>query len=760
MNDRERPGQELTITGSGHTITVVQQSAGDHATQIGVAGTVPPAPPSPPDTSDWDAALRRYLESVKARYGATRILGQPEPFPLVDIFTDLDIFKKPTAWRRFDINALTTQPSPPPTLERIDGLTLVTQPGNDRLFVLGKPGAGKTTFVKYLALQAAEGTIAKVPIFVSLKEWADSCLDLLSFIVRQFEICGFPAAQPFIEHVLHNGQALVLFDGLDEVTQADRKRLHLPTALTDFSDEYRGSQVLITCRVAAAEYQFERFTCVEVADFDDDQMRTFVGKWFKDRPAKRDEFWTEFAQSEHRRLRELGRTPLFLVLLCLTFDGLGSFPRRGADLYREALDTLLKQWDKSKGIRRDEVYRGLSLGHKHQLLAQIAYATFERGDYILQDTLEKLINAYLCALPDAPAKEDIDAESVLKAIEAQHGILVEVAHRVYTFAHLTFQEYYIACYIVDCAASADAGAIPRLLSYCADDRWREVILLTASLLDNAGDFFAHFLHALDELIADDPTLVSFLTWAAYRAAAVHAPYKLAAIRSYYCWLATLLAYDLAFDLDLARDIGDLAITDDRDLDYAHIYACKLAITLDLDLDRALIRNKDVIDSGPGFNFDFVSSLDGDFDLDGVLARAFARTLALALSCALNIELDLAIAFDLARDLDHARACSRALGADDLHQALAVLALPAAEHDLEEWRAFADTLQAIMVAHRDIGHDWNFTPEQVRRLERYLYAAHLLGECLDLARVTDRPAIESYLLLPPNQTTAPPANTGA
>jgi hypothetical protein len=53
----------------------------------------------------------------------------------------------------------------------------------------------------------------------------------------------------------------------------------------------------------------------------------------------------------------------------------------------------------------------------------------------------------------------------------------------------------------------------------------------------------------------------------------------------------------------------------------------------------------------------------------------------------------------------------------------------------------------MIEHRDIGHDWNFTEEQSQTLNRYLYATHLLVECLDVAYVTDREAIEDRLLRP-------------
>ena len=42
------------------------------------------------------------------------------------------------------------------------------------LFILGKPGAGKTTFLKYLTVQAAQYKLNQLPIFISLNEWANN----------------------------------------------------------------------------------------------------------------------------------------------------------------------------------------------------------------------------------------------------------------------------------------------------------------------------------------------------------------------------------------------------------------------------------------------------------------------------------------------------------------------------------------------------------------------------------------------------------
>lgn len=105
-------------------------------------------------------------------------------------------------------------------------------------------------------------------------------------IFKQFKDCGFPHAEPFIDNILREGKAIILFDGLDEVNQENDQRSELTQQLNRFSEQYPNTQCLITCRIAASEYQFPRFQEVEVADFTDKQIKTYVSKWFTDNNEK------------------------------------------------------------------------------------------------------------------------------------------------------------------------------------------------------------------------------------------------------------------------------------------------------------------------------------------------------------------------------------------------------------------------------------------------------------------------------------------
>ena len=195
---------------------------------------------------DRPQAEQAYRDKVVKLYDRVRILGASADVPLGNLFTQLYILDKPTARQRHDLDELRQQHADRVDFqrqlgERTPGMELVKRGQN--LFILGKPGAGKTTFLKYITIQAAGGQLPRIPIFVSLNYWADSPWGkgdkaaLLPFLVEQFDICNFPNAELFVDHLLKEGRALVLFDGLDEVKQEQEQRRRLTRLLQEFAPQ-------------------------------------------------------------------------------------------------------------------------------------------------------------------------------------------------------------------------------------------------------------------------------------------------------------------------------------------------------------------------------------------------------------------------------------------------------------------------------------------------------------------------------------------
>lgn len=427
---------------------------------------------------DWGAAAERYRMKLIDLYGTLRVLGATEDIPLDNLFTDVFIFNELTARRRFifqDLQKLGHEDFLRSEGERrrVNGVTLVNQGKN--LYILGKPGAGKTTFLKYITIQAARHRVVnRLPIFVQLHDWVQtwirhSDIDLLAFISQRFDICGFPNAEEFVENLFNTGRALVLFDGLDEVKQEEGQRAFLSGLLQDFVNKYGRVQTLITCRIAADEYAFHGFRTVEVADFNEKQVESYAKKWFISKPEKLDLFLAELRKPQHRGVRELCNTPLLLSMICLAFDDNLYLGESRIEIYENALDALLRRWDASRNRQRDAIFYGkLRPPLKLQILATVAAKTFERNEYFMrQRDLEAELIELLSHLPTSPHKTEIDGLCVLKAIEAQHSLLIEQATAIYSFSHLTIQEYLTAYYIKENHRTSI------LLEHLHDNRWRE-----------------------------------------------------------------------------------------------------------------------------------------------------------------------------------------------------------------------------------------------------------------------------------------------
>lgn len=481
-------------------------------------------------------ATNKYLEGVLATCDRMKIFGMTEPVSLQGIYVRVHILEKLTRLARLtpeeleeafdkDQRGFGKQQSNEPRL----GLEIVKE--KPKLFVLGKPGAGKTTFLKFTALQALRSdTFDKphIPVFIRLREWADVGGSLLDFIVRVFDTNGYPEAKAFAERMLKQGRGLILLDGLDEVTGDRTKAIQ---EIERFCNKYRKNRFVMSCRIAASDYVFESFADVEMADFDDEQIQSFSTKWFSKQPKKATTFWNKLNRPENKPIKELAGTPLLLTMLCLTFDEVQDFPKNRAELYKESIDALLKKWDSSRSIEREGIYKNLSLQHKEALLSRIAVQTFAQDQYFIhQDRMESLIQDFIRHLPDVDADLlHADAEAVLKTIEAQHGLFVERAHRIYSFSHLTFQEYFTARYIVD---HRNEGTLERLLDqHLGNDKWLEVILLVAGMLPEADDFLITMRNKISQDVSQP--LADFLNDAA-SIVKPNTQYSQAALRAIAC----------------------------------------------------------------------------------------------------------------------------------------------------------------------------------------------------------------------------------
>ncbi|MEO0826526.1 MAG: hypothetical protein AAFY67_12825 [Cyanobacteria bacterium J06642_9] len=355
-------------------------------------------------------------------------------------------------------------------------------------------------------------------------------------------------------------------------------------AIQDFVTRYDKNRFITSCRTAAHRSDFRGFTNFELADFDDEQIEAFIHNWFQSpldqesNTAQR--CWEQLNDGRNRAAKELAQTPLLLTFLCLVYNRTQKFFDKRATLYRKALDILLEEWAADKRLEMGDIYDGLNTELEKVLLADIAYHGFVNDQLFF--TRQELIDQINTFIEDTADKPTLPGKDILDAIAEQQGIFVERAEDVYSFSHLTLQEYLTAQYISqDSQLAADI-----VEAHLVEDRWREVFLLIPGLLRNA-DAYLLTMEATTQQHLNTPKLKTLIDWANNATKDSEGDYKPAAKR--------VAAIYLALDLDIARPLAlyrarpralARALCLDRDL------ALYRVVDITRDRDRALYRALD------------------------------------------------------------------------------------------------------------------------------------------------------------------------
>ncbi|WP_341528285.1 NACHT domain-containing protein [Nostoc sp. UHCC 0302] len=476
-------------------------------------------------------ASKQYEKKYEERHGILKVLGMREPVKLESVYTAVQ-FLDDDAIRSFESIENLENFYRQAKNRRFQSQNSRKQAGikvaNDKqyLMVLGGPGAGKSTFLRKMGQEALKGKKGQfinscIPVFIELKKFTSSDINIEKIIAEEFELCGFPDPDKFTAKALEDGKLLILLDGLDEVPT--KKLTEAISEIQNFVDKYDNNRFITSCRTAAYRTGFRRFSDVVMADFDDEQIQQFIYNWFNSEADKQvktgDKCWELLQKAENVAAKELAHTPLLLTFLCLVYDRSQSFPGNRSVLYRKALRILLEEWASEKRILQDEIYQGLHTELEEILLSEIAYTGFKSDRFFFpgRDIVQQ-IKTFLASNLNAP--QHLDGEAVLNAITVQQGILVERAEDVFSFSHLTLQEYLTAQYI------DDYRKVDQLVTeHLIDKRWKEVFLLVAGLMRGGADELLLSMEKEAQKYINTSKLQALLTWAEQVTAGAEGDFK-------------------------------------------------------------------------------------------------------------------------------------------------------------------------------------------------------------------------------------------
>ena len=357
------------------------------------------------------------------------------------------------------------------------------------LVVIGPPGSGKTTLMRYVASTVAGRKRrssqlklpSRLPVFISLRDYranftADAPLELIAIVRHELKLVVGKEPPEFIEKALDRGDLLVIFDGMDELAEADARRL-AANWISHQQYIYPKLDVIVTSRPAGyKENPLSNAAVVQVSRFTDQQIESFVKGWYaatalRSIPSRPDSAaligrkgYVDLIGklSDNPRLQELATNPLLLTMICNVHHYRGALPGSRLELYRELCDVLLGKRHAARGIPVT-----LSLSQRLTLLQELAYflMTQRRRDWTVADA-EMVLRPILRGIDSA-----LQVADLLSVIEASSGMVIQREEGVHSFAHLTFQEYLASVHMRE-QEGVDLTAVN-----VGDPWWNETLLL-------------------------------------------------------------------------------------------------------------------------------------------------------------------------------------------------------------------------------------------------------------------------------------------
>jgi len=290
--------------------------------------------------------------------------------------------------------------------------------------LLGAPGAGKTTTIRYMARNFARKRLlapqsSLLPILRYLPKWSHQ--DTFDEFVQ-----GDLPREIHCINLVENGQAILFLDGLNEMGASGQQRLQI---IEGWLNRQKSNYfVVITCREADyTKLNLEQMPQIIIRELHRQQIERFVANYLADKKSEFLQYVYDPSDENHyfqQGLQRLARNPYMLSALIIIFQAENELPQNAGDLFRRLSKAL---WEREK--KRNTI-GWIPFDEAENLFAKLAFQIIEEDlpiDFPLNFAMECI------------GKHDF---SFLEA--GQRANFIEVDHYKVRFYHQLMLEYFAA----------------------------------------------------------------------------------------------------------------------------------------------------------------------------------------------------------------------------------------------------------------------------------------------------------------------------
>jgi len=432
------------------------------------------------DLEEYLASVRRYcchLPNKQTRIGG----GDRCAFDQIYVTASLRRAPRPT-------ESCATVPVPPePTLTISEALKSTESTNHSHVIVFGRPGLGKSTLLRYLALTCWDHpekiglSRQHIPLLLRAQSLPGPDSQYIEARLRAANevIMDRPLPERFLEEwpAVAKGPWLILVDGLDEVSESARD--DVANIVFEFVQDNspESHRCVLASRPLDSEgnspmldiaSHCEPFEILPMSTHDQAILaEALLGAEYVDFER----------QMSALRFNGADRTPLLLTLAAQLYKRSHRLPASQVELYEQYINSSLSlmQVRALAGEIDERLSRhGQSRPLLESLALQMTHKTAGFSPEAAAGTLSPAVRELL-GVPKAEAK--LIAGRFLGAIARRSGLFAEVQDEV-RWQHETFREYLAACALARSSRDDMLAAAERF----SDDRWRQVVIFLLAKL--------------------------------------------------------------------------------------------------------------------------------------------------------------------------------------------------------------------------------------------------------------------------------------